>query len=274
MENNVSQNPSVNPVANKTVLPSPPQTPEDDIAFRMEAFGAMNLAMYHKDMGNAGGDKFLETIAQQNFVLNQAKIQSWQRNIETKFHLIQQDENIDEEERGLLRTRIIDKAGDPINIPTVSKTQAQDVFSPDYIQKGLGTVMSNLNDGAYLDRNQVLYGNGEQPGLITIFGPDAPSKFPDFMRSVDAHFTSPQEEAAKNVLPSDKQIAEYRRLGGSQSTEGRKYARDFLEKKLPDQQVTKEIPPKPAEYPAAVWSDKHQMWTVIKDGKLVGLKVQ
>jgi hypothetical protein len=32
------------------------------------------------------------------------------------------------------------------------------------------------------------------------------------------------------------------------------------------------IPPKPAEYPDAVWNEQHQMWTVVKNGKLIGLR--
>lgn len=30
--------------------------------------------------------------------------------------------------------------------------------------------------------------------------------------------------------------------------------------------------PKPAEYPDAVWNEKHNMWTVVRDGKLMGVK--
>lgn len=35
---------------------------------------------------------------------------------------------------------------------------------------------------------------------------------------------------------------------------------------------TKERPPKPAEYPDAVWSEEHQMWTIVKNGRLMGVK--
>lgn len=237
MENNKQTNISINPVFQRTTLPPPPQTPDDDVAFRMEAFNAMNLAMYHKDMGNSGDDQFLQTIAQSNYTLNQAKITSWQRNIDMKFRLIQQDDNLDEEERGLLRTRIIDKSGDPINIPTVAKEQAQDIFSPDYIQKGLGTVMSNLNDGEYLDRNQVLYGNGKQPGMITIFGPDAETQFPKIMELVDKKF-APAEEANKVTLK--EKVAEFKRLGGMGTKEGKKYAEGLAEKQTIMKPVTME----------------------------------
>ena len=35
---------------------------------------------------------------------------------------------------------------------------------------------------------------------------------------------------------------------------------------------SKEIPPKPKEYPDAKWSEEHQMWTIVKNGRLMGVK--
>lgn len=35
---------------------------------------------------------------------------------------------------------------------------------------------------------------------------------------------------------------------------------------------SKEIPPKPKEYPDAKWNEEHQMWTIIKKGRLMGVK--
>lgn len=34
----------------------------------------------------------------------------------------------------------------------------------------------------------------------------------------------------------------------------------------------KERPPKPKEYPDAKWSEEHQMWTIVKNGRLMGVK--
>lgn len=42
-----------------------------------------------------------------------------------------------------------------------------------------------------------------------------------------------------------------------------------LEKTL--NKVTKR-PPKPTEYPDAVWNEQHQMWTVVRNGRLMGIK--
>lgn len=35
---------------------------------------------------------------------------------------------------------------------------------------------------------------------------------------------------------------------------------------------SKERPPKPKEYPDAKWSEEHQMWTIIRNGRLKGVK--
>jgi len=35
---------------------------------------------------------------------------------------------------------------------------------------------------------------------------------------------------------------------------------------------SKEIPPKPKDYPDAKWSEEHQMWTVVRNGRLKGIK--
>jgi hypothetical protein len=52
--------------------------------------------------------------------------------------------------------------------------------------------------------------------------------------------------------------------------------KDFIEQKFPQEQqeVQDNTPtiPKPKNYPNAVWNSKHKMWTVFKNGKLIGLQ--
>jgi len=43
-------------------------------------------------------------------------------------------------------------------------------------------------------------------------------------------------------------------------------------KRVVSKAVTKERPPKPKEYPDAVWNEEHQMWTIVKNGRLMGVK--
>lgn len=53
---------------------------------------------------------------------------------------------------------------------------------------------------------------------------------------------------------------------------------DFLAKDIPPRMgVRKKVeskvrPPKPKEYPDATWSEEHQMWTVVRNGRLMGVK--
>ena len=42
--------------------------------------------------------------------------------------------------------------------------------------------------------------------------------------------------------------------------------------KLEEPTAKKDRPVKPAEYPDAEWSEEHKMWTVIRDGRLKGIK--
>lgn len=43
-------------------------------------------------------------------------------------------------------------------------------------------------------------------------------------------------------------------------------------KRVESKVVTKERPPKPKEYPDAKWNDEHQCWTIVKNGRLMGVK--
>ena len=47
-----------------------------------------------------------------------------------------------------------------------------------------------------------------------------------------------------------------------------KPARTGVRKKV----ESKTRPPKPKEYPDAEWSEEHQMWTIIKNGRIMGVK--
>jgi len=55
---------------------------------------------------------------------------------------------------------------------------------------------------------------------------------------------------------------------------------DWLAKDIPPtirkrkrvESKVKERPPKPKEYPDAKWSKEHQMWTIVKNGRLMGVK--
>lgn len=57
---------------------------------------------------------------------------------------------------------------------------------------------------------------------------------------------------------------------------------DFLARDIPPRKEirkrkrveskVKERPPKPKEYPDAKWSKEHQMWTIVKNGRLMGVK--
>jgi hypothetical protein len=85
---------------------------------------------------------------------------------------------------------------------------------------------------------------------------------------------TPPTREAEEVLPTPEQIAEYRRLGGSQTAAGRQYARDFIKQseKEPTAPTPVGLPSKPIGYPDAVWNERLKAWTVIKDGQIGILK--
>jgi hypothetical protein len=71
-------------------------------------------------------------------------------------------------------------------------------------------------------------------------------------------------ETKPSVLPTEEQIAEYRRLGGSETMEGRAYRREFMES-IRKRAAAK--PPRPVGYPDAVWDSQKQTWFIIRNGK-------
>jgi hypothetical protein len=83
--------------------------------------------------------------------------------------------------------------------------------------------------------------------------------------------------ARKGGRPTPEQIAEYQRLGGGQTAEGRRYRNEIMESLEPPMKAPMPaaqpaaLPPKPIGYPDAVWNEQARMWTIIKNGRLIGL---
>ncbi len=115
--------PSVNPVTQKVILPSPPEGALELFEFYYKLYQDRAKAQYEIDMSNAGDNKTLQSLAQQRYTLNMAKINSWQNEIEGKFRIIDEADVLNWDEKEYVRNRIINKAGNSIPLNSAEETQ-------------------------------------------------------------------------------------------------------------------------------------------------------
>lgn len=219
------------------ILPPPPKDAYEDVDQRAETYKIQAFSDYQKDMLNIGSPKeidpdeyaFLSSIVRADYVLKRNKVNSWQNEIEGKFKIIDGADVLTSSEKEYVRNRIINKIKDPIQISTFKDEEKKGAFTPSYEQKAFGEFISNLETPQYLNRKEALYGNGEAKGLISLLGPNALTEYPEMAKVLNHKFPNVEQKPPQSHLPSQEQIDEYNRLGGSKTKEGRKYRREFLD---------------------------------------------
>jgi hypothetical protein len=127
---------SATPVTQKVILPSPPKTPEEDISMRVDYFQDFALARHHTRMLKIGGSEeykdpngyqVLAKAAYSQYALELNKINAWQNELEGRFRILQDLEIFSPSEKEYIKTRLINKAGNPI--PLNSTEEMQEVMN-------------------------------------------------------------------------------------------------------------------------------------------------
>ncbi len=180
---------------------------------KYEAQEAMAYAMFQKRMKNAGAmfnpktgqidysqaDEALVMYANSAFQNDVADLQQWKRTLDNKLQLIQDDESFTQDEKDLLRDKLMARTKDAIYIPEMTSTQInkqpRQTFNESYIQKNLGELMTSEN---ILDYNDAISG---PEGVIARFGPTWEQIVPEAKDIIQSRFAN-QTSPAKGVKPT------------------------------------------------------------------------
>jgi hypothetical protein len=248
--------------------------PDQELKIAMAAIENEYQINNHKAIQTSTNTAQVDTFLQNAKMLHDMKVQEAvmkYKRMKLMFTKYDQDNTLSQEDS--LKAKIAFKKSNPIfDVPEDIINQQKPTFIPQYIETHLGKIATgdfpkDIAEENISDREKAL------KTAERVFNTDPNHLMPEVLQEINNNYPKEQEK------PQGENI--FSKIGKalSQAIQHPKdwFTDDEFMKKAQGQQETKQSEqiqqtPKPKGYPDAVFNKQYGMWTVIKNGKLVGLK--